>query len=458
MNKSLPRIIALAAAGLLVAACAQPFADDAGPAAARAARLPAPAGTEVPHFFFLPPLAPPMTGTGTFAADVEPVVRVALADGELVTPLAEFTVEGSAKERVRVDATDPAGEFWIVNLDLRRHPAPAWSVLRIEVLVDGKILGSLEALVVPNGAAKASAAGTLALVAGRTVPVKFRIEEELFERRQGIIEVWNPSGNALELWAVPAYDDFVAVAVGAYHATGLRADGTLVSWGDDRNGAVSGTPTDGGYVAVDAGLLYTLALKEDGTVVSWGAGLADMPAAPTGSGYTAIGAGFGFAYGILEDGTLQAWNSSGSATPTAGGFGSVKAGSSIAAALDGSGAATLWGSNAGVAGAPIPAGAFAAIDVGYYHAAGVLADGRLVSWGAAASGYGLAQDFGDGPYVAVAAGKFAGIGLRADGSLKAYGSSSIVTEVPVGSYGYIAVAASPLDTLVAIRLPEYVVY
>ena len=48
-------------------------------------------------------------------------------------------------------------------------------------------------------------------------------------------------------------DQFVAVAASSFHSVGVRADGHLVSWGEDifvpglgGSGVVLGTPTDGG--------------------------------------------------------------------------------------------------------------------------------------------------------------------------------------------------------------------
>src|SRR5215207_6225176 len=46
--------------------------------------------------------------------------------------------------------------------------------------------------------------------------------------------------------------------------------GTVVAWGQDNGGQVSGRPTDAGYTAIAAGNVHSLALRQDGTVVAWG--------------------------------------------------------------------------------------------------------------------------------------------------------------------------------------------
>ena len=139
--------------------------------------------------------------------------------------------------------------------------------------------------------------------------------------------------------------------------------------------------------------------------------------------------------------------------PSGTGYVDIKVGSYMAVAIDGNRALQLFGTNSsGVVGAPIPAGEYVAADIGAFHAAGVLSDGRLVSWGgASASTYGLVQDFADGPYVSVAAGERLGLGLRADGSLRSYGASVTAADIPTGPADYFAVAVSPKDSAFAIR-------
>jgi alpha-tubulin suppressor-like RCC1 family protein len=63
---------------------------------------------------------------------------------------------------------------------------------------------------------------------------------------------------------------------GIYHAIALMADGSVISWGDDQLGQLSGQPSaqvvraGGGAKAVAAGGSHSLLLLNNGTVLAWG--------------------------------------------------------------------------------------------------------------------------------------------------------------------------------------------
>src|SRR4051794_41750693 len=48
--------------------------------------------------------------------------------------------------------------------------------------------------------------------------------------------------------------------------------GSVVAWGYDRYGQVSGAPTETELTAVAAGAYFNLALRADGSLVGWGRG------------------------------------------------------------------------------------------------------------------------------------------------------------------------------------------
>jgi RHS repeat-associated protein len=127
-----------------------------------------------------------------------------------------------------------------------------------------------------------------------------------------------------------------AISAGFEHALALLANGTVMSWGDNRGGDLgSGTcctsnPTPAkvsglsGAVAVAAGYNHSLALLSNGTVMAWGGNQdgqlgdggtegSDTPVAVSGlSGVVAIAAGGccngeAFSLALLSNGTVMAW-------------------------------------------------------------------------------------------------------------------------------------------------------
>lgn len=118
-----------------------------------------------PHFFFLPPLVPAPTPTGTFDPSLAPVVEICeLAATTCIFPLvAEFTTDDSRSERVRVVLED---EHYIVNWHTARFGLDPTRTYRITVGTTLPSSGLLEL-----GYADVTGVGR------RTLPLKFRIEE-----------------------------------------------------------------------------------------------------------------------------------------------------------------------------------------------------------------------------------------------------------------------------------------
>jgi hypothetical protein len=119
------------------------------------------------HFFFLPPLVPAPSPTGTFAGSMDPVVQICEWTGTdcVFPPIAEFTTTtGPGSEMVRVV---PEDEHYIINW----HPRglDQTKTYRVSVLYriqeEGieKELGHVDVT-----------------VSSRTIPIKFRIEEGFF--------------------------------------------------------------------------------------------------------------------------------------------------------------------------------------------------------------------------------------------------------------------------------------
>lgn len=64
--------------------------------------------------------------------------------------------------------------------------------------------------------------------------------------------------------------DVIAIACGAYHSLAVKSDGSVVAWGWDGGGQVSGAASLTGISRIAGGYAFTLALKNDGTLVAFG--------------------------------------------------------------------------------------------------------------------------------------------------------------------------------------------
>jgi len=227
----------------------------------------------------------------------------------------------------------------------------------------------------------------------------------------------------------------IAIAGGAYHSLAVRADGTVLTWGDNNQGQLgTGTTTSslvpvaatglgGPVTAIAAGAYHSVALLADGTVQAWGDNgygqLGDgsmtsslVPVTVTGLGgpVVAIAAGTFHTLALLADGTIKAWGDNsqgqlgngttvGSPVPvTVTGLGvqpvAIAAAGSNSLALLADGTVKSWGynnygqlGNGSTVNSSVPVtvidlgGPAVAVANGYYHAAALLADGTVRTWG-----------------------------------------------------------------------------
>jgi alpha-tubulin suppressor-like RCC1 family protein len=105
----------------------------------------------------------------------------------------------------------------------------------------------------------------------------------------------------------------VGLAAGGYHSVAVRADGTLVAWGNDDAGQTDVPAGLDRVVGIAAGLYHNVAVRADGTIRTWGLiyngtgyDLATK-SLPVLSGVTQVVAGSGFSAALLSNGTVQAW-------------------------------------------------------------------------------------------------------------------------------------------------------
>ena len=274
------------------------------------------------------------------------------------------------------------------------------------------------------------------------------------------------------------------VSAGALHTVALKADGTVLAWGDNSQGQLGdGTTTQrtspvavsglSDVVAVAAGHSHTVALKADGTVLAWGLNsdgelgngtttnrLSPM-AVPGLTGVVALEAGGYHTVALKADGTVRAWGDNqygqlGDGTranrlspvviPGLNGVVAVTTGGSHTMALKANGTVLAWGYNIyGQLGdgtttdrlspAVVPGLTSVMMVVARAcHTVALKSDGTVLAWG-----YNVYGQLGDGTttnrsspvtvpgltgVAAVAAGVYHTVALKADSTVQAWGRNN----------------------------------
>jgi len=131
-------------------------------------------GTCVPgnaHFFFLPPMVKAPTTTGTFNPSLAPSVTICQLAGNDCLPNTSFS-PGAAQ-------VDVAGNQYKVNWNTDPATVTAGTIYRIIVATSGVELGFADVMPVSNGSQlkNIDTGEFIGLVDGRTLPIKFRIEQ-----------------------------------------------------------------------------------------------------------------------------------------------------------------------------------------------------------------------------------------------------------------------------------------
>jgi hypothetical protein len=177
------RILSIAARTLLAIALATPVA----------AEIQDGAHDGNPHFYFLPPLVPNPIFSGTFDASLSPEVRICeWTTAGCAAVVAHFTTVGEGGQRLRVD---PDAETYIANWHTSTISLDPAKIYRIGVLLAGIPLGHADMII-----AKKALPGFVSVLAGRTLPIKFRIEnnallpdaELLLDQLRGLLASTDP--------------------------------------------------------------------------------------------------------------------------------------------------------------------------------------------------------------------------------------------------------------------------
>ena len=246
-----------------------------------------------------------------------------------------------------------------------------------------------------------------------------------------------------EAYAQSDYAKYGArMAVGEAHMAVVKADGTVVVWGqvdtenEDKTKWKINAPEDLSNVkAIAAGAYHTLALKADGTIVGWGSSIYNIdgdtepyaiPSKLQSEHFQSIAAGGNMSAAVKTDGTVAVWgfNSYGMITSASAitNAVSVAINDSGAVALDQSGKVTYWGDGGYAADAPT-CGGIVAVAAGFNYWAALKNDGTAVVWGAFPSAT-MKNIMGITEIRAVAAGHRMTVALLKDGSVKSFVSST----------------------------------
>src|SRR5205085_9361857 len=130
-------------------------------------------------FAFLQPMVAQPTSNGVFDPNLTPTVKVQLAPGSTCSdPAVTYTMTSGpasdASERIRVNPTD---HNYIVNLHTDQVPVISGCTYRIRIFVGAMELGfaDIELFLTQKAAKNITTSETLALVDGKTLPIKFWI-------------------------------------------------------------------------------------------------------------------------------------------------------------------------------------------------------------------------------------------------------------------------------------------
>ncbi len=282
-------------------------------------------------------------------------------------------------------------------------------------------------------------------------------------------------------------NDWIMVAAGTSFVLGLKGDGRLYAWGQNRYGQLGSSTNNGtttpvftptlvgtGYKYIAAGFMHSLGVQADGSLLAWGYNFYGQIANPTpasqgtapnptprlvGPGYVAAAGGTFFSLGLRADGTAYAWGAN-----DRGQFGNTT----------NAGSGAINATPTAVTGGP-----YVALAVGGSHSLGLQADGTAYAWGNNASGQLGSSPNGAvnatptavaGQYVSIAAGNQHSLGRRADGTLFTWGANggsqlarptataSTPTQEATGGTGWTTLATSNAANSTLVRTASGLVF
>ncbi len=119
-------------------------------------------------------------------------------------------------------------------------------------------------------------------------------------RANGSVVGWGDASESAAMAPPPGVGPLIAISAGSGFSVGLRPNGTVVAWGDNRYHQLEVPPGLRHVVALACGSYHTVALRAGGTVVAWGNNSAGQTTVPSAaSNVVAIAAG-GFHSEVLQ--------------------------------------------------------------------------------------------------------------------------------------------------------------
>ena len=290
------------------------------------------------------------------------------------------------------------------------------------------------------------------------VDVAATVEHGLVLKSDGTVAAWGHNETG-QCDVPPGLSDVQAIGAGGEltflrhsqvlirgHSVALKADKTVVAWGDNSLGQCNVPAGLSGVAAIAVGQHHNLALKMDGTVVAWGANGAGQCNVPNWlTGVLAVAAGQSHSLALKGDGTVVAWGdntfSQCDVPGSLSGVIAIAGGGMHSLALRSDGTGAGWG-NASYGQATTPAGISGILSVaaGGYNAFALTRNGTVFSWDPVQTGFPSTLD----NVVAIAAGNTHSLALKGDGTVVAGGFYNGVgaAEVPGGLDDVIAVSGA----------------
>jgi alpha-tubulin suppressor-like RCC1 family protein len=239
-----------------------------------------------------------------------------------------------------------------------------------------------------------------------------------------------------------------AIGAGYWHSLALKADRTVIAWGNNSQGQTNTPASLTNALQITAGYHHNLALRPDGTVVAWGYSSSGQTNVPAGlTNVVAIAGGDAHSLALKADGTVTGWGNTSVPTSLTNVVG-IAAGAGHSLALRADGTVLGWGDNT-YHQTNIPGGLanVVAVSGGGFHSLALRADGTVIGWGYNA--YGQTNCPASATNVAaIAAGFWHNLALRADGTVIGWGDNSGgQTNVPASATNVVAIAAGGYHSL-----------